>query len=87
MENCGRRPGTVPASSIRANLPFNKLPPPVHIEQITADRKLSWQNLSGAAASNLRLPALSRDLEIDYTALSLVAPEKNPFPLQAGRLR
>ena len=61
------------------HLPFNKLPPPVHIEQITADRKVSWQNLWGTAASNLRLPALSRDLQIDYTALSLVAPEKVLF--------
>jgi signal transduction histidine kinase len=55
------------------HLPFNKLPPPVHIEQIIADRKTS------EASSNLRLPALTRDLEIDYTALSLVAPEKNRF--------
>jgi signal transduction histidine kinase len=61
------------------HLPFNKLPPPVHIEQITADRKLHWQNLSGAAASKLHLPALSRDLVIDYTALSFVAPEKVRF--------
>jgi signal transduction histidine kinase len=61
------------------HLPFNPLPPPVHIEQITADRKVSWQNLWGTAASNLRLPALSRDLQIDYTALSLVAPEKVRF--------
>ena len=55
------------------HLPVNKLPPPVHIEQITADRKTQ------DASSNLRLPALTRDLEIDYTALSLVAPEKNRF--------
>ena len=55
------------------HLPFNKLPPPVHIEQIIADRK------TYEASSNLRLPALIRDLEIDYTALSLVAPEKNRF--------
>ena len=61
------------------HIPINKLAPPVHIEQIVADRKLRWQNLSGAAASNLRLPALSRDLEINYTALSLVAPEKIRF--------
>jgi signal transduction histidine kinase/ligand-binding sensor domain-containing protein len=53
------------------HLPFNKLPPPVHIEKITADRK------THEASSNLRLPPLVRDLEIDYTALSLVAPEKN----------
>ena len=61
------------------HLPFNSLPPPVHIEQISADRKLHWQNLLGVASSNLRLPALSRDLEIDYTALSFVAPEKIRF--------
>jgi signal transduction histidine kinase len=45
----------------------------VHVEQIIADRK------TYAASSNLRLPPLVRDLEIDYTALSLVAPEKNRF--------
>jgi signal transduction histidine kinase/ligand-binding sensor domain-containing protein len=51
----------------------NKLAPSVHIEQITADRK------TYDALPRLRLPALIRDLEIDYTALSLVAPEKNLF--------
>jgi signal transduction histidine kinase/ligand-binding sensor domain-containing protein len=55
------------------HLALNKLPPPVHIEQMTADRK------TYDASSNLRLPPLIRDLEIDYTALSLVAPEKNLF--------
>jgi ligand-binding sensor domain-containing protein/signal transduction histidine kinase len=58
---------------------FNKLPPPVHIEQIIADRKVQWQNWPGASASNLRLPARTRDLQIDYSALSLVAPEKVHF--------
>jgi signal transduction histidine kinase/ligand-binding sensor domain-containing protein len=61
------------------HVPFNKLLPPVHVEEITADRKTHWRNLSGAAASNLHLPKLSRDLRIDYTALSLVAPEKVRF--------
>ena len=61
------------------HLAANDLPPPVHIEQLTADRKVYWRNLSGAAASNLHLPALSRDLEIEYTALSFVAPEKMAF--------
>jgi signal transduction histidine kinase/ligand-binding sensor domain-containing protein len=54
-------------------LPVNQLPPPVHVEQIIADRK------TYAAGSNLRLPALVRDLEIDYAALSLVAPERVLF--------
>ena len=52
------------------HLPFNNLPPPVHIEEIIADHKI---------ASSPRLPPFTRDLEIDYTALSFVAPEKNWF--------
>jgi signal transduction histidine kinase/ligand-binding sensor domain-containing protein len=55
------------------HLPSNSLPPPVHIEQITADRKLYDAN------AGLRLPPLIRDLQIDYTALSLAAPEKVLF--------
>ncbi len=55
------------------HLAFNPLPPPVHIEQITADRK------TYDTSSNLRLPPLIRDLQIDYAALSLVVPEKNRF--------
>jgi PAS domain S-box-containing protein len=80
-------------------LPFNNLPPPVHIEQITADRKtydassveapfraaspdgarLKPASTVGLYSGRLRLPPLVRDLEIDYTALSLVAPEKVLF--------
>jgi signal transduction histidine kinase len=55
------------------HLAFNKLPPPVHIEQVTADGK------TYDASQGLRLPPLVRDLVIDYTALSLVAPEKVRF--------
>jgi hypothetical protein len=61
-------------------LPFNKLPPPVHIEQITADRKT--YGADAIADGHRRLPALIRDLQIDYTALSLVAPEKNRFKVK-----
>ena len=63
------------------HLPFNKLPPPVHIEQITADRKTydAAFDANGDAKAHLHLPPLVRDLEIDYTALSLVAPEKMLF--------
>ena len=60
-------------------LPFNKLPPPVHVERIIADRQTYWENLSGDAPSNPRLPPLVRDLTIDYAALSLAAPEKIRF--------
>jgi signal transduction histidine kinase len=61
------------------HLPFNKLPPPVHIEKVIADRKEYRENLLSDAPSNPRLPPLLRELEIDYTALSLVAPEKIRF--------
>src|SRR6266436_745566 len=63
-----------------AHLDGNPIRPPVHIEQVTANRKTYWQNLSGDASSaHPRLPPLVRDLTIDYTALSLVAPEKVHF--------
>ena len=58
------------------HLALNKLPPPVHIEQIAADGK------TYAATNGLRLPPRIRDLEIDYTALSLVAPEKVRFRIK-----
>ena len=64
------------------HLPFNKIPPPVHIEHITADRKSYFDSAFGMtvdANRRVRLPALTRDLQIDYTALSLVAPEKVMF--------
>jgi signal transduction histidine kinase/ligand-binding sensor domain-containing protein len=62
------------------HLAFNATQPPIRIEQINADRKTYWQNLFGdASSSHPNLPPLVRDLEIDYTALSLVAPEKNLF--------
>ena len=55
------------------HIPFNKLPPPVHIEQIAADGK------TYDVSNGLPLPPNVRDLEVDYTALSLVAPEKIRF--------
>jgi signal transduction histidine kinase/ligand-binding sensor domain-containing protein len=55
------------------NLFVNKLPPPVHVEQITADGK------TYDAEHGLRLPPRIRDLSIRYTALSFVAPEKIHF--------
>ena len=61
------------------HLALNKVVPPVHVENVVADGKTYWQNLPGAAASNVRLPARTHDLQIFYTALSLVAPEKVHF--------
>ena len=54
------------------HLPFNDLPPPVHIEKIAADGK-EYDPVRGP------LPSLVRNLTIDYTAVSLVAPEKVHF--------
>ena len=58
------------------HLPFNTLPPPLQVEQVIADRKV-YLAMAGSAA--LRLPPLTHDVEIDYTALSFVAPEKLRF--------
>ena len=61
------------------HLAVTKVPPPVHIEQVIANHKIYWENLPGATIADVRLPALIRDLQIDFTALSLVAPEKVRF--------
>jgi signal transduction histidine kinase/ligand-binding sensor domain-containing protein len=55
------------------HLDTNKVSPPVQVEQIIADRK------KYIPRENLRLPSHTRDLEIDYTALSFVAPQKVRF--------
>jgi signal transduction histidine kinase/ligand-binding sensor domain-containing protein len=55
----------------------NLVSPPVHVEQIIADGKTYDTGLD--EAGRLPLPPLIRDLEIDYTALSFVAPEKVRF--------
>ena len=56
-----------------SHLVRNELPPPVHLENIVADRK-NYSPIQG-----LRLPPLIRDLEIDYTALSFVNPRAVRF--------
>ena len=55
------------------HLSRNDVPPPVHIVRLLADHKIT--NRTGDVA----LPALTRDLEIDYAALSFVAPERVQF--------
>jgi signal transduction histidine kinase/ligand-binding sensor domain-containing protein len=55
------------------NLPRNALAPPVHIENLIVDGK------TYPPRQTLRLPPLGRNLEIDYTALSLVVPQKVQF--------
>jgi PAS domain S-box-containing protein len=51
----------------------NLIRPPVHIEAVVAGR-VNYPPLDG-----LRLPKLTGDLEIDYTGLSFVAPQKVMF--------
>lgn len=55
------------------NLGVNTIPPAVHIEQISADGS------TRDAVRGLHLPALVRNVTIDYTALSLAVPEKVRF--------
>ena len=51
----------------------NTLPPPVYIEQVIAD------GTAHPSPAHLRLPPLTRNLEIDYVGLSFVAPQKVRF--------
>jgi len=48
-------------------------------KRFVADGKTYWQNMPEASRSSLHLPARIHDLAIDYTALSLTAPEKVHF--------
>jgi signal transduction histidine kinase/ligand-binding sensor domain-containing protein len=54
-------------------LPFNPLPPPVHVERLIADHQ------PHAAENGLRLPPLARDIVIEFAALSLVDPRSTRF--------
>jgi signal transduction histidine kinase/ligand-binding sensor domain-containing protein len=51
----------------------NPIPPPVHIERLLADGK------SYLTASPVTLPPNTRDIQIDYTALSFVQPQRIGF--------
>ncbi len=55
------------------HLQARSAPPPVYIEQVTADQH------GYLPTAGLRLPALTRDIEIDYTAPSFAIPEKVQF--------
>lgn len=58
------------------DLPRNELQPPVVIRFLTANGKRY------TSFTDLRLPALTHDLEIGYTALSLTIPERVRFRYQ-----
>ena len=55
------------------HLPVNTVPPPVHVESLIADRR------TYPVREVVQLPARTRDVRIDYTALSLVEPHKVRF--------
>jgi signal transduction histidine kinase/ligand-binding sensor domain-containing protein len=61
------------------HLAFNNTPPPVHVEEIIADHKAYWRNLPPISLAQASLPQLTHSVEIQYTALSLVAPEQIHF--------
>jgi signal transduction histidine kinase/ligand-binding sensor domain-containing protein len=54
-------------------IPFNDVPPPVHIERVVAD------GAPHVAGTSLDFPPRTRNLEIDYTGLSLTLPQKVRF--------
>jgi hypothetical protein len=56
-----------------AGLKQNRIPPPVYVEGVRADRK------EYAVGGIVRLPARSRDIEISYTGLSYSIPQKVRF--------
>ena len=60
-----------------ARLPLDSLPPPVHIEQLQADRIA--HRYTSDPKDRLMLPPLVRDLEIEYNALNIAAPDKLRF--------
>ena len=55
------------------HLDLNPVPPPVHVEQVLA------RGHSYSANNQLRLPPHTGDIEIDYTALSFVSPQRVLF--------
>jgi signal transduction histidine kinase/ligand-binding sensor domain-containing protein len=55
------------------SLTLNNFQPPVHIEQVVADRT------PYATSSVVKLPALTHNLQVDYTGLSFSAPQNIKF--------
>lgn len=55
------------------HLDLNPIPPPVHIEEVLAHGQ------SYSALNLLDLPPHTRDIQIDYTALSFVSPQRVLF--------
>jgi ligand-binding sensor domain-containing protein/signal transduction histidine kinase len=75
--------GLVMVDPSHLKLSMNPTPPPVHVEGVRADGKLVAQPHLTAGAQPSRgppvLPAGTRRVEFDYTALSFTAPERVRF--------
>ncbi len=56
------------------HFPFNKLPPPVHVESVKIDGKEM-----AAPTDGFKLASKTHDVEIDYTALSFTEPDRMHF--------
>ena len=56
-----------------SHISFNRRPPPVLVERVTADQKVL------SPAGNMRVPPGKGQLEFQYTALSYLAPERVRF--------
>ncbi|WP_198173633.1 sensor histidine kinase [Lysobacter soli] len=54
-------------------IPFNKLPPPVHVQALVSDGRLFEPQ------ADMRIPPQPRNLRIDYTGLSLKALDRMQF--------
>src|SRR5262249_54682376 len=59
------------------HIAFNKVPPPLQIEQVIADH--TTYDSTSDSNGRVSLPPRLRELRIDYTAPSFVAPEKVLF--------
>ena len=55
------------------HLPFNKIPPPVKVERLIVDGN------DVSFSQGLKLPVHTRQIELDYAALSYVIPERVHF--------
>ncbi len=66
--------------AVEPGLKTNGRPPPVLIEEVTADGvPLRSERLAASESLSLRVPPGRGSIEIQYTALSFQAPEKNRF--------
>lgn len=73
-----------------ARVPFNPLPPPVHIEEFSVDKQLRFApaliphrpppaDVAPARPNSLRIPPGQHYFEFKFTALSFAAPDKVRF--------